>query len=420
MDIRSVAGSRAAVLVASTVVVLGTALAYWLIRPSTEAAPMSVAVARADIQETVSALGVVVPSQYVDVGAQVSGQLLKLHVRLGDTVQRGQLVAAIDPTRYAAQVAQDRAVIADLEAQMAGWEGRLALARWTYGRNTRLASEGAATEQVLEQGKAELKTAETTLASLRAQLERAHNVLKVDEANLGYTEIRAPISGLVISPTSAVYGNAWTKLDIVHEGQTLNANQNAPVLLRIADLQRMRVRTQVSEADIARLKLGMPVQFTTLGRPEQRISARLGAIEPTPELVNGAIFYNAAFEVANTDGNLLPQMTAQVYFVVAQASEALVVPSAALASARRQTAGDVPGCPPQPSDGDADCVQVLVAGRAQARPVTVGVKNDVAVQILAGLAEGEQVVIAGASPGGVKTGGGKNGGGKNGANNGGP
>ena len=119
MDIRSVAGSRAAVLVASTVVVLGTALAYWLIRPSTEAAPMSVAVARADIQETVSALGVVVPSQYVDVGAQVSGQLLKLHVRLGDTVERGQLVAAIDPTRYAAQVAQDRAVIADLESQMA-------------------------------------------------------------------------------------------------------------------------------------------------------------------------------------------------------------------------------------------------------------------------------------------------------------
>jgi len=250
--------------------------------------------------------------------------------------------------------------------------------------------------------------------------QEARNALKVDQANLGYTQIRAPIAGLVISPTSAVYGNAWSKVDIAHQGQTLNANQNAPVLLRIADLQSMRVRTQVSEADVTRLKLGMPVQFTTLGRPERRISARLGAIEPTPELVNGAIFYNAAFDVANTDGSLLPQMTAQVYFVVAQASDALVVPSAGLASARRQTAGDVPGCPPQSSDSNTDCIQVLANGQAQARPVTVGVRNDVAAQILDGLAEGEQVLLPGAVPGDAKPGGGKNGGGKKGTNNGGP
>ncbi len=390
---------------------VGGGAVYWMKQPSGATAYATVAVARSDIQETVSALGVLVPSQYVDVGAQVSGQLVKLPVTLGDTVKQGQLVAVIDPTRYAAQEAQDRALIADLEAQIKGWEARHALAIWTYERNTRLAPEGGATGQSLEQSRADAKVAEMTLASLRAQIDKARNALKVDQANLDYTRIRAPISGLVISPTSAVYGNAWNKLDIAHEGQTLNANQNAPVLMRIANLERMRLRTQVSEADVARLKVGMPVHFTTLGRPLRRVDAQLGAIEPTPELVNGAVFYNAILEVPNADGSLLPQMTAQVYFVVAQARDALLVPLAALASTQRQNGADVPGCPPP--GGNADCVQVLLDGQPATRPVTLGVRNDISAQILDGLAGGERVLIAGAPAAGS----GKNGGGKKGANN---
>ena len=85
-----------------------------------------------------------------------------------------------------------------------------------------IAPQGGATGQALEQSKSDLKVAETTVASLQAQIDKARYALKVDQANLDYTRIQAPISGLIISPTSAVYGNAWSKLDIAHQGQILN------------------------------------------------------------------------------------------------------------------------------------------------------------------------------------------------------
>ena len=251
------------------------------------------------------------------------------------------------------------------------------------------------------------------MASLRAQIDKARNALKVDQANLGYTQIRAPINGLVISPTTAVYGNAWSKVDIAHQGQTLNANQNAPLLMRIANLDRMVVRAQVSEADVARLKIGMPVYFTTLGQPGRRIDARLTAVETTPELINGAIFYDADLEVANPDHSLLPQMAAQVFFVVAQAENALVVPLAALDSTQRQSGVRIPGCPAAASSQNADCVRVLVNGQPQARSVTVGIRNEVNVQILEGLQAGDQVIVSAAGVPAVKGSGGK-GSGKNG------
>lgn len=398
----------------------GAGLAYWRNQASQAGAYATVKVARADIQETVSALGVLVPSRYVDVGAQVSGQLIKLPVALGDTVKQGQLVAEIDPTRYAAQVGEDQALIADLSAQLAGSQAKLALTRWTYDRTSRLAPVGGATEQALEQSKSDLKAAETTMASLRAQIDKARNALKVDQANLAYTRIRAPISGLVISPTSAVYGNAWGKLDIAHQGQTLNANQNAPLLMRIANLDRMVVRAQVSEADITKLKIGMPVYFTTLGRPDRRIEAKLDTIEHTPELINGAIFYDADFEVPNADRSLLPQMTAQAFFVVQEARNAAIVPLAALASTQRQSGARIPGCPAAAAVAEnVDCVRVLVNGQPEARPVTVGIKNEVNAQILDGLQAGDQVIVGTAGLPAITGKGGKGGSGNGGNNNGG-
>lgn len=391
---------------AGTSLVIG-GIAYWLNNTSGAASYATVEASRSDIHETVSALGVMVPSQYVDVGAQVSGQIIKLPVTLGDTVQQGQLIAEIDPTRYAAQVAQDKALIADLEAQVAGWQARLVFARWTFERNSRLAPEGGATEQTLEQSRADVEVAETTVASLKAQIDKAQNALKVDQANLSYARITAPISGVVISPTSAVYGNAWSKLDIAHQGQTLNANQNAPLLLRIANLDRMLVRAQVSEADVTRLKPDMPAWFTTLGQPDRRLDARLKTVETTPELINGAVFYDAVLEVPNPDHNLLPQMTAQVFFVAAEAKNVLVVPLAALASSQRQSGVRIPGCPAATAE-NADCVQVLVDGRPAVRAVTVGIRNEVNAEIIDGLQMGDPVVVGTTgAPASTRNGGGR-------------
>ncbi len=133
-------------------------------------------------------------------------------------------------------------------------------------------------------------------------------MLANDRTTLSFTRVVAPMAGTVVSLTAV-------------EGQTLNANQTTPIILRIADLSRMRVVAQVSEADQPRLTPGMPVRFHTLGRPERRYEARLQQILPTPEVVNNVVLYAARFEVPNADGALLPQMSAQVFFVRAEARD---------------------------------------------------------------------------------------------------
>src|SRR5262249_38684281 len=125
--------------------------------------------------------------------------------------------------------------------------------------------------------------------------------------NLSYTKIYAPMSSTVVAQSAK-------------QGQTLNANQQAPVGVRIADLSTMTVQAQVSEADVASLRPGMPVYFTTLGDATKRWRSTLRQINPPPETVNNVVLYDALFDVDNRDGGLMTQMTAQVFFAQAQQS----------------------------------------------------------------------------------------------------
>jgi membrane fusion protein, macrolide-specific efflux system len=163
------------------------------------------------------------------------------------------------------------------------------------------------------------------------------------------------------------------------QGQTLNANQSAPIVLRIADLSTMTVQTQVSEADVSRLRLGMPVYFTTLGDQAKRWYGKLRQVNPTPDVVNNVVLYNALFDVPNPEGALMTQMTAQVFFVVADVKDATLVPFSALARA---------------ANGRATVRVVGADGKVEQRQVELGVSNRVAVQILAGLEPGERVATS--------------------------
>lgn len=408
------------VIPVATLLVAGGASAlylYWRVAKATPSFTVTTVV-RQDIQEQVSALGVLEPSSYVDVGAQVEGQLIKLPVSVGDTVKQGQLIAEINPTEYAALVGEDEAQIADLKAQINQTQANLDLAEWTYARNKTLAPQGGATQQALEQSLATMKVAQATIASLQAQVEKVENALKSDQANLSYTRITAPITGIVSSPTSSPYGTTWVKQDIAHLGQILNNKQTAPILMRIQNIDAMVVRAQVSEADIPKLKIGIPVTFTTLGQPDRKISSTLAKIEITPELINGAIFYDADFDVPNPDHTLLPQMSALVTFVVAEAKNALVVPVAALVSVQRQNGIAAPACPktapPSGQQGTADCV-LLVQGKGyRPQPVIVGINNGVMAEIRSGLSNGDSLATltpGGTNPAGPKKGGGGGGGG---------
>jgi macrolide-specific efflux system membrane fusion protein len=205
------------------------------------------------------------------------------------------------------------------------------------------------------------------------------------------------------------------------EGQTLVSSQQAPIILRIADLGTMTVSTQVSEADVPKVALNMPVYFNTLGQPDRRWEGTVRQILPTPEVINNVVLYNVLFDVANTDGALRPQMSAQSYFVIARAEDAVTVPMAALQAAPRlpraekaKSAMDAVAATPEapaekaaPRKGGrrsaeagsaprprAQLVRVVRAdGTIEERRVMVGVTNRVQAQVLSGLEPGETVVI---------------------------
>lgn len=283
-------------------------------------------VQRADLEDLVTATGTVQPRDYVDVGAQVSGQLRKIHVEVGSVVKQGDLLAEIDPTVYLANVDARRAGLRNLRATMLDREAQLTLAELQYTRQKNLMAEEATTTESLQQAEATMRSAKAQIAALKAQIEQSESSLRGDEANLSYAKIFAPMAGTVVSITA-------------RQGQTLNTNQSAPVILRVADLSTMTVQTQVSEADVSKLRLGMEAYFTTLGSQGRRWYGALRKIEPTPTVTNNVVLYNALFDVPNANQSLMTNMTAQVFFVAASVRDALVIPAAAVPPTPRGPGG---------------------------------------------------------------------------------
>ncbi len=409
-----------------------------------------VKVQRGDIEELIAATGTMQPRDYVDVGAQVSGQLKKIHVEVGSLVKAGDLLAEIDPTVYRANVDARRAQLRNQRANLEDKQSQLELAQLQLTRQRNLMAGDATTAEQLQTAEATLRSTKAQIEALKAQIEQTESTLRADEANLDYARIYAPMGGVVVSITA-------------RQGQTLNTNQQAPIILRIADLSAMTVQTQVSEADVGQLRAGMEVYFTTLGGRGKRWYSTLKKVEPTPVVTNNVVLFNALFDVANTQRNLLPQMTAQVFFVAAATSDALLVPASAVTleraaeagrgaragsegragaeqavaagkaadegrAAERRTQDKTPAAqegvapgkagagksvPAQPGDAQAPAeipvwagvsaqpkgapragtVKVVRAdGKTEERKVTVGISNRVNMQVLSGLEEGEQVL----------------------------
>ena len=321
-------------------------------------------VTRGNLQERVTATGTLNPKNYVDVGAQISGQLVNLHVEVGSEVEAGQLLAEIDARVLEANVAASRAQLRAQAAQLRDRKAQLKLAGQHFERQKMLRKDEAVTEETVQQAEASFISSQAQVEQLEAQIEQNQSSLAADEANLEYARILAPISGTVVSINA-------------RQGQTLNANQQAPLILQIADLSKMRVETQVSEADISRLNVGMPVYFTTLGSQSDRWQGNLLRIEPTPVVENNVVLYNAPFDVENPKGKLLPQMTAQVFFIVAEAKNALLVPTAAL----------------QREGKNYQATILHPDGRQEVRQIKVGVNDRIQAEVLEGLNEGEALLL---------------------------
>jgi macrolide-specific efflux system membrane fusion protein len=358
---------RTRMIAIAVVALLALALVVWWWRGTgATSEALIVTVEQADVEDSVTALGNLQPRDYVDVGAQVSGQLETLHVDVGATVKKGDLLAEIDPQLQSAKVAADKAQLENLRAQQADRQAQLDLARGQYSRQKMLKAANATSEDAYQSSLSSLRSAEAGVNSVKAQIKQTSSTLAADEVTLGYTKIYAPMSGTVVSVTAK-------------QGQTLNANQQAPVILRVADLSTMSVWTQVSEADVPKLKVGMEAYFTILGAPNKRWEGKLRQILPTPENVNNVVLYTALFEVPNKGGELMTQMTAQVFFVISGVKDAVSVPVAALKRYR-------------PRQKLFKATVVSESGAQEERIVKVGVTNRVAAQVVEGLAVGERVI----------------------------
>lgn len=366
---------RTPLIILSSLVVIallgGGAWWLWFARADTKPSFRTQTVTLGDVEDTVSAVGVLQPLNYVDVGTQVSGQLRTILVDFGARVEKGALLAQIDPTIYEARVSADIANLQALRAQKSDKQVQLGLAERQFARQKNLLAGRATSQDAYDSAEAGRRSLQAQIAVLDAQIQQGESTLKSDQANLSYTKIYAPMTGTVVDITA-------------RQGQTLNANQSAPIILRIADLDTMTVKTQVSEADVPKLHIGMTAYFTTLGQPDKRREGKLRQILPTPEVVNNVVLYSALFDVANPDNDLLTQMSAQVFFVVSKAENLPVVPMAALR-------------PLPPSSGQPGktkyALRVIENGQPTRRVVDVAASNRINAAIASGLKAGEEVVI---------------------------
>jgi len=324
-------------------------------------------VQRGDIESTVVAAGIVQPVKYVDVGAQTSGMLKSLKVQRGDHVEKNQLLAEIDPALADTALTSSNAALSSMTSQRAVKQAALVLAKAQEVRSDALFAALVISASDRDVARASYDSAFADVASLSAQMRQATAAVDTGKTNVGYTKITAPMAGEVVSIT-------------LLEGQTLNANQSAPNILRIADISTVTVWSQVSEADIVDVKPGQDVYFTVLGST-RRWSGKVRQVLPTPELINNVVFYDVLFDIPNPEGELKIQMTAQVFIVLAQAKGVLIIPAAAIGNA---------------SEGSTINVQVLKPdGKIETRTIKIGIKSELSAEVTAGLNEKEQVVIGG-------------------------
>lgn len=403
------------------IVALG-ALAYTFLKPE-ETAPnyLTATVEVGDIENNVMASGKVKALNTVDVGAQVSGEVKRLYVEVGDEVKQGDLIAQIDQVTQKNNLSNEQASLEQSEAalqsaqaellskqaalksaysDLASRQSELKQAQSDFARLQDLVAIDAISQQEYDTQATSVETAKAAVANARAAIDTAKAAIATTEANinsqqaalrksrtnvstaeedLSYTTIRAPISGTVVSITT-------------EQGTTVNANQTAPTLVTLADLSTVRINAQISEADVINVSAGMPAYFNIIGNPDKQYDATLTAIEPAPEQISStsstdaAIYYVGYVEVPNPDRLFRIDMTAQIYIIVNEAKNTLLVPSTVIQEKRAKEKG---------KSTTGKFVRVLKDdGTVEERTVEVGIDNRVNAQILSGLKEGEEVIIS--------------------------
>lgn len=355
---------------------------WWWLKPKNEINYLTEPVVRTNIAQTVSATGEISAAQLVDVGAQASGQIKKLHVTLGQQVKKGDLIAEIDSTSQLNNLNTNKAKLDTYQAQLVSAEIALRSADKKYQREQALWKEDATSREALEDAQDAFAAAKASVAELKSSIRQTQIAINTAEADLGYTRITAPMDGTVVAIP-------------VEEGQTVNANQTTPTIVQVADLSTMLNKMQIAEGDVNKVKAGMKLTFTTLSQPDNVREATLESIDPglttmsqgsyttSTDTTDSAIYYYARSLVPNEDNVLHIGMTTENTIIINQAEKVLAVPK--LAVKQR---------------GGKQYVRVLGENKQpQEKEITTGLSDNMNTEVKSGLGEGENVIISEAAAG---------------------
>jgi len=354
-------------LIVMAVLAAGAA-GWWFTHPTPPPPPPPTGVvALADVTRAVQAAGVLQAKTKVDVGAQVSGQIQTIHVELGQQVKKGDLLVSLDPDLARSDVAQAEASVAQASAAIDARRIDADAARRELKRQQRLLAGQATSGNEAEKAEIELAKIDADLRGQAANLQRLQADLDKKKVNLSYTRITAPMNGTVVNLP-------------VQVGQTLISVQVTPVILTLADLDTITVRTKVPEAGIQAIKVGQVARFSTLSGEGKLYEGKVRVIQPVPERAGNAVFYNVLFEVDNRDRALFSDMTVQVDIETGSVKQALTMPIVALGERGK--------------DGRFTVTVLDASNKQTPRQVKVGLQDGARVQILDGLKAGEKVLLA--------------------------
>lgn len=348
-------------------------------------APELVKVWRGNLQNYVVANGEVQARNLTDIGAQVSGQIKKLYVKIGDSVQKGDLIAQIDSVTQENEVKNLQAQLLIDEADLNATQIAANVAKTQFLREQKLFKADATSRESYENAQNTYYLKFATLEQIKAKINQTMIKLDTAKKDLSYTQITAPLSGTIVSVP-------------VKEGQTLNANQTAPTIAQIANLNELEIVMEIAEGDITKIKPSQMVEYSILSNPQRKFYAPITTIDPglttlsdgkygnsqnlnsnSSSSSNSAVYYYAKALAENKDNFLKIGMTTENRIIIEQSENVLIVPLNAVID----------------ENGDK-FVSVALDGfgaKFEKRAVKVGISDNMNIEILDGLQEGEDIIL---------------------------
>ena len=359
----------------------GAAYYFFSSNSKQETTYLTESVTRGNVEKTVVASGSVESVNEVDVGAQASGKITKLYVKLGQEIKKGEMIADIDSTTQINTLNTKKAALVSYQAQLKAKRTAYDVALSSYNRLSKLYTQKATSLDSLNTAKSTLDNAKAEMEAIEANIKQAEIEVNTAETNVGYTKITAPMDGTVISVP-------------VSEGQTVNANQTTPTIVTIADLSQMKIKPEISEGDITKVKAGQEVSFTILSDSQTVYHSVIDSVDPantttsdssstsslssSSSSTTSAIYYYANVLIDNPDRTLRIGMTTENNIKIANAKDVLLVSNMAI----------------QKCDGKSFVNVLNDKNQPEPREVEIGVQNDFKTEIQSGLNEGEKVIVS--------------------------